>query len=111
MDRSNRGSGDSQGGAQVTIEVYSKHGCGICKSAKDKLDMMGLNYEVRDVEIYTQPHDGWRNDNSVDVLVAYTLNDHRLPLIQIDGKYHDYPSAMRCLKNVLREKRAAAAEN
>ena len=95
----------------MTIEVYSKSGCGICESAKDKLDRMGLPYEVHDVESYVEPHEGWREDGAVDVLVAYVLNDQHLPLISIDGKYHNYPSAMRCLKSLFKEKRAAAAEN
>ena len=102
---------ENGGQPHVTIEVYSKEGCGICESAKEKLERMGLPYQVYDLERFVQPHEGWRDDRSVDLLVAYTLNDRRLPVIRIDDEYHDYPSAMKHLKGVYKEKRAAAAEN
>ncbi len=95
----------------MTIQVYGKQGCGICESAKSKLERLGFPYQAHDLEQFTEPHEGWRDDKSVDILVAYTLNDQRLPLIRIDDEYHDYPSAMKRLKGFTKEKRAAAAEN
>ena len=82
----------------MTIEVYSKEGCAICKAAKQKLERMGLPFESRDITATIEPHDGWREDGSVEVLAAYAMIDSHLPVIRIDGEFTDYPGAMRRLK-------------
>ncbi|MHC4914576.1 MAG: glutaredoxin domain-containing protein [Planctomycetota bacterium] len=94
------------------IKVYGKNGCGLCEAAKDKLQKMGVKYEALNLTDFTELHDGWRDDNSCEVLAAYMLID-KLPLVQINDRYMDYPSAMRQLKNrAPMEKRATtAAEN
>ncbi len=93
------------------VKVYGKHGCGLCDAAKGKLDMMGLKYEALDLGVYSEHHEGWREDNSCQVLAAYMLID-KLPVMEIDGSYMDYPSAMRELKTHKQEKRATVgAEN
>ena len=84
----------------VTIDIYSKKGCGICAAAKDKFSRMGLDYSSHDLQTTIAPHMGWREDGSVDVLAAYALINNRLPVIRIDGEFHDYPSAMRLLKSL-----------
>jgi len=81
----------------VVIEVYSKKGCGKCEAAKDKLRKMGFAYDERDLSYYIQPHEGWREDGSVEAMAAHTQMD-TLPLIRINQEFHDYPSAMRTLK-------------
>ncbi len=82
----------------MTINVYSKPGCGKCAAAKSKLEMMGLHYTERNLEYYVSLHDGWRQDGSADVMAAHTLLD-TLPILQLNDEFHDYPSAMRKLKN------------
>jgi len=81
----------------MTIRIYSKPGCGKCTAAKEKLAIMGYTYEEHDLAYHTQPHEGWREDDSVDIMAAHSQLD-TLPLIQVGADFHDYPSAMRALK-------------
>lgn len=83
----------------MTIEVYSKEGCAICTAAKDKLRKLGLPFDSRDIEAAVEPHEGWREDGSVDVLAMYAMIDNHLPVIRIDGECTDYANAMRRLNN------------
>lgn len=82
----------------MTIHVYSKPGCGKCEAAKSKLKIMGLDYVEHDLEYHVSLHDGWRQDGSTEVMVAHTMLD-TLPLFKVNGDFHDYPSAMRVIKN------------
>lgn len=86
----------------MVIEVYSKPGCGICEAAKDKLRKMGFDYEERDIEYHTTPHDGWREDGSVEAMAAHSLYDS-IPLIRVGETVHDYAGAMRELKTMRRK--------
>jgi glutaredoxin len=81
----------------MTIEVYSKEGCAICTAAKDKLKKLGLPFDTRDIDAAVEPHEGWREDGSVDVLAMYAMIDNHLPIIRIDGECTDYANAMRRL--------------
>jgi len=81
----------------MTIEVYSKEGCGICTAAKNKLRKLGLPFDSRDIGLAVQPHEGWRQDGSADVLAMYAMIDNHLPIIRIDGECVDYATAMRRL--------------
>jgi len=94
------------------VKVYGKPGCGLCEAAKDKLQKMGLKYEALNLGDFTELHDGWREDNSCEVLAAYMLID-KMPIVEINGQYMDYPSAMRQLKKrtPVEERAATAAEN
>lgn len=85
----------------MTIAVFSKQGCGKCQAAKEKIRLMNLSYEEHDIEYHTTLHEGWRQDGSVEILSAYTDMD-TLPLIRINGQFHDYSGAMRVLKEGLR---------
>lgn len=82
----------------MTIHVYSKPGCGKCDAAKSKLKMMGLNYTEHNLEYYINLHDDWRNDGSADVMAAHTMLD-TLPIFRLNDEFHDYPTAMRMLKD------------
>jgi len=81
----------------MTIDVYSKEGCGICEAAKDKLNKLGLPFESHDIESTVKPHEGWRQDGSTEVLAMYAMIDNHLPVIRIDGECTDYATAMRRL--------------
>lgn len=95
---------------EVQLTVYSKEGCGICQKAKEKLDMFGLGYKEKDLERLVEPHDGWEKDESVELLAAYLHLGSVLPVIRINEEYHDYPSAMRRLRDLGLTRRTAALE-
>lgn len=82
----------------MTIHVYSKPGCGKCTAAKNKLQLMGLAFTEHNLEQYITLHDGWRNDGSADVMAAHTMIDS-LPIFRLNDEFHDYPTAMRMLKD------------
>ncbi len=81
----------------MTIDVYSKEGCAICVAAKDKLEKLGLPFDSHDIERTVEPHEGWREDGTVEVLAMYAMIDNHLPVIRIDGECTDYANAMRQL--------------
>ena len=87
-----------EGRQQVTIEVYSRIGCAICEKAKQKLDLMGLEFTNHELKPIIEIHKGWREDGSVEILCAYAWIDNRLPVIRIGEDFHDYPGAMSRLK-------------
>lgn len=93
---------------QPTIRVFGKRGCGLCEAARDKIGRLGFEFEPLDLQRFTEPHEGWREDDSVSVLSAYTLLD-KIPLIQIGRDFMDYPSAMRRLKTLRREEQVQTA--
>lgn len=82
----------------MTIDVFSKPGCGICTAAKSKLKMMGLTFTEHNLEYYVTPHDGWRSDGSADIMAAHTMLD-TLPIFRLNDEFHDYPTAMKMLKS------------
>ena len=99
-----------RGMRQVTVTVYSKQGCEICRKAKEKLQMFGLGFEEKDLEALVEPHEGWQKDESVELLAAYLHLGNTLPVIRINDEYHDYPSAMRRLKELGVTRKKAALE-
>lgn len=99
-----------QRAGKVQLTVYSKEGCGICQKAKEKLDMFGLGYQEKDLERLVAPHDGWQHDESVELLAAYLHMGSTLPVIRINEEYHDYPSAMRRLRDLGLTRSKAALE-
>ncbi len=82
----------------MTIDVYSKPGCGKCEAAKKKLKILGLNYNEHNLEYHVSLHEGWRQDGSTDVMAAHNIMD-TLPLFRVNGQFHDYPTAMRVIKS------------
>ncbi len=82
----------------MTIQVYSKRGCGKCDAAKSKLKLMGLPFTEHDLEYHINLHEGWRQDGSADIMAAHTMLD-TLPIFRVNDEFHDYPSAMRKIKS------------
>ena len=82
----------------MTVNIYSKDGCKICESAKEKLKIMGIRYTTHDLQEVLQGKEGWREDGSALILATYAFADAVPPVIEIDGQYYDYPGAMRKLK-------------
>jgi glutaredoxin len=86
----------------VTVVLYGKKDCGICASAEDKLQRMGVPYEKRDIDYYSNPHEGWRNDESTDVMAMNCLINNHIPMIVVNGKPYDYSGAMRTIKDTMK---------
>lgn len=98
-------------GTRVQVVVYSKQGCKICQSAKEKLSLLGIEYQEKELGKVIQVHTGWETDESVDLLAAYTYLGNHLPVLKINDEYHDYPSAMRRLRDLGVERKKAVAED
>lgn len=92
----------------MEIVVFGKKGCQLCEAAKKKLALMDLPYDEHDLGWHTTPHDGWRQDFTVELMTAYTLYN-TLPLIRINDQVYDYPSAMRAIKQLRAPEPAALA--
>jgi glutaredoxin len=82
----------------VNVLVIGKKKCGVCDSAKKKLDLMQIPYDFIDIEEAGEPHDRWRDDKSVDALAFFNINNCVIPTIVIDGKTFTYSAAMARLK-------------
>ena len=81
----------------TTIIVYGKDGCKKCDAAKDKIRLLGFEYQYRDLSTSVQLHPGWREDGTVELMTAHAILD-TMPLISINRIILDYPLAMRTLK-------------
>lgn len=83
----------------MTINVYGKlkEHCGLCEAAKAKLKLMGVSFDSFEISEFTTLHEGWREDDTVEVMAAYSDVD-TLPIITIDGRGMSYPAAMKQLK-------------
>ena len=85
----------------VEITIYSKDKCGKCEAAKDKLDKMGYSYTVKELEAAIEPHEGWREDGTINLMAWLVMQGdpkEQLPTIQIDDEYFDYSGAMKRLR-------------
>jgi len=80
------------------ITVFGKPNCGLCKAAKEKLDLLKVPYTEGNVDEILQLHTGWRKDGSVEI-VAFYYALGTLPVIQKDGELMSYPQLMKVLKN------------
>lgn len=82
----------------MSIIVIGKDKCGVCESAKKKLDILKLPYSFVDIEKAREVHEGWRDDDSVTALALFSMNNNVIPTIAIDGRAFSYAEAMRFLK-------------
>jgi glutaredoxin len=80
------------------IKIYGKPGCGKCNAAKEKLKLLGLDFESCNLAEYIVWHENWRNDESVAVLAFYAFHNNHMPIISIDGELYEYAGAMKVLK-------------
>ena len=87
----------------MTILVFAKKDCKICNDAKHKLDLMKLQYEVRDYDAILDPHEGWRDDGTVEFRAMAAVICDKVPMIVIDGTPYEYSAAMAELKRRKRE--------
>ncbi|MCX7933845.1 MAG: glutaredoxin [Planctomycetota bacterium] len=77
------------------ILIFGKQGCGLCDAAKQKMDILGIDYLFVDAENLPE---NWRDLDIAGAMAEYQMHD-RLPWIQIDGCWYDYPAAMKILKS------------
>ena len=82
----------------MKVNVYGKKDCGLCEAAKSKLRMMEIRFGVFEIAETVQYHEGWREDESVEVTACYNDID-TLPVVTVDGKAMSYPAAMKLLKS------------
>jgi glutaredoxin len=82
----------------MNVLLIGKKNCGVCDSAKKKLDLMKIPYDFVDIEVAREPHEGWRTDSSVDALAFYNLGNCVIPTIVIDKVPYRYSAAMAKLK-------------
>lgn len=87
----------------MTIVLYAKADCGVCDSAKEKLQLMKLPFEVRDFDTIGQVVPDWRTNGAVEALAYAADNGGKAPILLINGVAHNYSSAMRELKRLQRE--------
>ena len=81
------------------VVVYGKENCGLCNAAKDKLKILGVPFKFKEIEPLVELHSGWRKDESVNLMAAYQMNEHQLPIVSVDGLFLSYPLAMAKLKD------------
>ena len=94
----------------MRVNVYGKldGSCKLCEAAKDKLKMLNVKFTSFELSHYAALHDGWRSDESVEVLACYSdINTY--PVITINGKAMSYPEAIKRLKSNVAPKPAKAA--
>ncbi|MFA5324309.1 MAG: glutaredoxin domain-containing protein [Smithella sp.] len=80
------------------IKIYGKPGCGKCEAAKEKLKLLGLEFESCNLSDFVVWHENWRQDESVTVLAFYSKIHNHMPIISIDGELYEYEGAMKVLK-------------
>lgn len=90
----------------MTIVILGKSNCGKCKSAREKLEGMGLAHDYITID---NPKD-WRRCAAHNALASAVMDKidptKELPVVVIDGKAFRYAAAMKELKRgKLNEKR------
>jgi len=83
----------------MQVNVYGKLDgtCDKCEAAKAKLNRLGIAFESFELSDAIVLHDGWREDETVQVMATYS-DIQTYPVIAIDGKALSYPEAMKFLK-------------
>lgn len=82
------------------IHIYGSETCKKCIAAKDKLKKMGFNFVSHNLAYHIAHHDGWQDDDSVNLMVFNIEQDGHMPFIKIDNEYYDYSKAMKKLKRL-----------
>ena len=87
----------------MTVGVYGKKACGLCEAAKEKLQLLGISFKEYEIAETLQWHEGWRDDDSVEVQACHSDID-ALPVITVNRKAMSYPQAMKLLKSLMPSK-------
>jgi hypothetical protein len=92
------------------VRVYGRTDCGKCTSLKDKLKKLRVEYEERDIDLFTGGHAGWADDGSVELMVHLCMLDSKdmvdghvpIPIVSIenDNNGHDFFSYSGAIKRL-----------
>ena len=83
------------------ITIYGRENCDVCGRFKKHIDELGFKYQFEDFDKVVGDKPEWRTTHQVDVMAAYhAINDAHLPVINIDGRYHTFSSAINHLKEL-----------
>lgn len=82
----------------MSVLVIGRDACGVCNSAKEKLDLMRIPYDFVNIAVAAEPHENWRSDGSVDAMAYFHLGNSMIPTIVIDKVPYSYTAAMAKLK-------------
>jgi hypothetical protein len=80
----------------VRVTLYSLDGCGHCDAAREKLELLGVEYDEVDVL------DAVEGEGGDGVREALYANGNRAPLVGVAERIVSYPAAMRIIKDALR---------
>ena len=78
----------------MNVHVYGKTDCGLCETAKSRLDKLGIEYTFIDLE---NPPEEWRGKGIVSAMAEYHFREV-LPIIDVDGIFYTYPMLMKAMK-------------
>ncbi|MBM4086018.1 MAG: hypothetical protein FJ272_14635 [Planctomycetes bacterium] len=78
--------------------LLGKPDCSDCIEARRILDDLGVPYTFRVIDDLLHAHEGWRGEGSWDVLVAYSMNDNRLPIVKFNDVYFGFREALAKLR-------------
>lgn len=86
----------------MEIIVYTKLGCKLCASFKDKLsNHLKVLFAERDLQRSLQVSDTWRENGTDKLIAAHGYVDGAVPLILIDGCPYKYAAALAEIKRRL----------
>lgn len=85
----------------LKIDIWGRDNCDVCKRFIKRVMDMGFSYILHNIDHYIVLHDGWRNDQSVEVLAAmHCLGNSYPPVVAIDSKFMTFAGALNFLKGV-----------
>ena len=82
----------------MDVKLYGKAGCKLCAGAEEKMKLMNIPYEKYNIEEASTPHEGWREDGSIEIQALHCQINMMIPMIVIDQQPYNYTAAMRELK-------------
>ena len=83
----------------MVVDIIGKAGCDRCEKAKEHVSRMGYDFNYHDIDYHTEPHEGWQEDGSIDIL-AHAQMDDRVPVICLDDQFYNYAEGMKVLKKL-----------
>jgi hypothetical protein len=89
----------------VDIVIWGRDKCGICDRFIKRVVDMGFQCVKHNIDNYITLHDGWRNDQSVEILVAmHCYGNGYPPVVKINEKFMTFSGAINFLKGVKDDK-------
>lgn len=85
------------------VILWSKPGCELCVAAKQQIDALGLDLELRNIDKLLA---GALTAEALYFMTALQMHDGRYPLIQIGGEYYEFEEALPRLDEMQEKKDA-----